>query len=123
MKNLHVINSQIRSGWQMLGEMEIPVDVGVNTVIHTWMTDVLGPLQLRADFVNKISTSAQEAAARALQIDNLSKVGHIHLIAFVPAEINLKAGTWGFFRIEKLESAANDTSPDHTIELYLYLDG
>lgn len=123
MKNIITSKSIVRPGWQMLGALELPVDVRLETAIHAWVIEILSPFHLSAEFLNKISTSAQEAAARALRIDNLSKVGHIHLIAFAPVAVNAKAGTWGFFRIEKFESATNDSSPDHTIELYIYLDG
>ena len=123
MKNPDAVKSMIRPGWQMLGELELPIDVSVSTAIHAWVMEVLGPLRLRADFLNKLSASAQEAAARALQMDNVSESGHIHLVAFAPAHVTAKAGTWGFFRIEKFESGVSNTSPDHTIELYLYLEG
>jgi hypothetical protein len=122
MKNLKTFQSTPRPGWQILGELELLVEVSVDTAIYPWMIELLHSLPLHAGFVEKLSTSAQEAARRVLQEPHLSDQGHIHVVVFTPTDIHTQEGTWGFFRIEKFENGLRKNPPDHTIEFYLYLE-
>lgn len=120
MKTTQTPPSNLHPGWQILGELELPADSSMPVILPVWIRDTFASLHLHADFLAKIANSAQESAGRALQSSHVSTIGHIHLVAFAPADNQLKAGTWGFFRIEKLESAADPSFHDHAIELYLY---
>jgi len=112
------------NGWQILGELELTVNPDTDHTINKWLAATLSPLDLSADFLNKILTSAQDAAARAMQTKTVIKFPHTHLLVFVPEDRASKVQTWGFFRIEKIESAkAGESPPDHAIEFYLYLEG
>jgi hypothetical protein len=74
--------------------------------------------------LSKVLKSAHDAAVRAMQVENMMKFEHIHFIIFVPQERASKGQTWGFFRVEKIESVGQDKKPpDHAIEFYLYLEG
>ena len=117
--------SSLGNGWQILGELELPARPSSAEVIHTWLAEILQPLQLPADFLNKITISAREACNRLLEMDALDMPGHIHLVVWVPGDHSLrKEQNWGFFRIEKVEDLTQNGGPSgHPVELYLYLEG
>lgn len=111
-------------GWRLLGELELPAASSANTTIQVWLVDMLAPIHLRADFVERLLNSAQEAALRILQSNTGSSIGHIHLSIFAPNVIASHGSTWGFFRIEKIDSMdVSKDHPDHAVEFYLYLEG
>lgn len=112
------------SDWQVWGELELPVKVSADDAIHAWLAEILEPLRLPADFRERVLRSAQDAAARLMQVETILKHEHIHLKVFVPEDRASRAQTWGFFRIEKIENGAgNDGPTDHAIEFYLYIEG
>jgi len=107
--------------WQILGELELPAGPSVEDALTSWLTALLLPLSLQSDLLNKIISSAQEAVVRAIHSDIWTSFGHIHLSVFVPYEFTLYGNTWGFFRIEKIDSpGSNNNHPNHVVELYLY---
>lgn len=111
-------------GWQLLGELELTVNPDAGQTVGKWLAVILSPLDLRADFANKVLKSAQEAMWRAMQLAEMNRFEHLHLLIFVPASLASKGqSSWGFFRIEKVEAAEDQNNPDHTIEFYLYLEG
>jgi len=110
------------NGWQILGELELTVNPNADHTINKWLAATLSPLDLSADFLNKVLRSAQEAAARAMQTETVMKFQHTHLLVFAPEDHTSIGRTWGFFRIEKIEGAADVDSPNHAIEFYLYLE-
>jgi hypothetical protein len=118
------LNKYTSSGRRLLGELELQVGVKADDTIGAWLTELLAPLNLHADFLNKVLNSAQDSAARILLTESAAKFEHVHLIIFVPSEPISKEHTWGFFRIEKIESTtADENFPDHAIEFYLYVEG
>ena len=109
------------SSWQMLGELVLPVGTDPNELIFAWLTELLAPLGLHENFVNRVLKSAQNYVGRALSPNAGVPFGHIHLAIFGPNEQTSKGQTWGFFRIEKIDSAEPSVvHPDHAVEFYLY---
>jgi hypothetical protein len=118
----HIQNQ--RSEWQFLGELELPAGASLDDAIHTWLTNLFDPLSLHGDFLNRILKSAQDAAARVFESESAGKYDHIHLVIYGPREQGSKPGTWGFFRVEKVENRAEEPSTAaHSIEFYLYREG
>jgi len=112
------------AGWQILGELELPVGASAENALYAWLTEILHPLNLQAELLNKIIASAQDAVARAIQAEVTLKFEHIHLTVFVPSAREEKEKAWGFFRLEKIEDTKEDqTDGDHAVEFYLYGDG
>jgi hypothetical protein len=110
--------------WELLGELELRLNVNADSRVGEWLTVILSPLNLPMDFTSKIVTSAEEVAARAMQSETMIKYQHTHLIIYVPIDRSAQGRTWGFFRIEKVGADGADGSPlDHSIEFYLYLEG
>ena len=108
-------------GWQILGELELKFENGTEQRIQLWLVEVLRPLGLHRDFLGRIQRSAQDAAGRVLQTETARKLGHIHLVIYVPEVHSAKEKTWGFFEIEKIEGRAEDPAmAAHAIEFYLY---
>lgn len=114
-----------RSEWQFLGELELPAaEANLDETIHTWLTRLFDPLALHGDFLKRIIKSAQDAAGRVFQSESAGKYDHIHLVIYGPRDQGSKLGTWGFFRVEKVENAAEEPSTvAHSIEFYLYREG
>jgi len=116
------LNKSSDTNWQILGELELPIGSNLDNTIKARLMEILNPLNLHAGFLNKILKSAQDAAGRVMQ--NGMEFEHIHILIFVPLDYASKGHTWGFFRIEKIESATTDNRhPDHVIEFYLYFEG
>ena len=108
------------SSWQMLGELILSVGSNPDELISLWLKEQLAPLGLHEKFLTRVLQSAQNYAGRALRADMEAQFGHIHLSLFGPNERTSKGQTWGFFRIEKIDSGDQNLShPDHTLEFYL----
>src|SRR6185503_101176 len=109
-----------KTDWQILGQLRLPVGSNADDPIRIWLMEILAPINLPVNFLDKILKSAQDSARRAMQAESLMKFEHIHLIIFVPSGHVSKRRTWGFFRIEKIENVTADYRlPDHAIEFYL----
>jgi hypothetical protein len=114
--------------WQILGELELPVVAEVDGVVSAWLTKTLNLFKFQTDFLSKVTKSAQDAAVRArISERGQTELEHIHLRLFVPRTdlFTLYRGqSWGFFRIEKVGTSTENENPfDHSIEVYLYLEG
>lgn len=105
--------------WQVLGKIERLLSTDANNAIHLRLAEILNPLSLPPDFMNKIMRSAQNAIIRATQAETVQQPEHIRLVIFAPREYVSKSECWGFFRIEKVDA---DTQ-EYCFEYYLYLDG
>ena len=107
--------------WQPLGKLDLPVNSDLEKILEVRLAELLAPLTLQTDFLNRLMKSCQAATGRVVgSIDKVNRIGHIHIHIFVPQKPKVKGKTWGFFRIERLEDRAE--LPDHTIELYLYME-
>jgi hypothetical protein len=108
--------------WQTLGELTLSNRSDDHERIRSWLTELLHPLTLYAEFLNKIAISAEEAAARALQPGR--KPEHIHLRILVSRDRISTGQSWGFFLVEKIENPSDaGSSASHSVEFYLYTEG
>lgn len=108
--------------WKILGETSIPVDENLDPSIQEKLAEILCPLPLPSELLEKVLTSAQEIAQQALQ-HNLgeSRIKNIHLRVFVRSDHNSGLQTWGFFLIEKNRFAQkNEAESSYLMEYYLY---
>lgn len=112
------------AGWQILGELELPAGASVEEALYAWLPIIFHPLDLQAELLDKIITSAQDAVARVVRAEIMPRFEHIHLTVFIPSEREEKKQAWGFFRLEKIEDMKGEqTDGDHAIEFYLYGEG
>jgi hypothetical protein len=112
------------AGWQILGEFELPAGASVEGALHAWLQEILHPLDLQAELLDKILASAQAAVARVVRTEIIPRFEHLHLTVFIPSEREEKKQAWGFFRLEKIEDMQGEqTDGDHAIEFYLYGEG
>ena len=112
------------AGWQSLGELELPVGASMENDLHAWLTDILYPLNLQAELLDKIFVSAKNAVTRSVDAETMLKFEHIRLMVFVLSAQDKKEQAWGFFRLEKIEDSKDEqTGGDHAIEFYLYGEG
>lgn len=92
--------------------------------MDAWLTEILNLLDLHVDFLNKISKCAQDAVARAMQVESMMELAHIHFLSFAPADLKSKGQIWGLFRIKKVDDFVQyGETADHLVELFLYLEG
>jgi len=112
------------AGWQILGELELPVGASVEDTLNSWLTKILQPLHFQPELLNKIIVSAQDAVARSVHAEIMDKFVHIHLVVFVLSERDAKEKAWGFFHLEKIEDPKDEQAGgDHAVEFYLYGEG
>jgi len=116
------INKTSFGDWKILGEREIQGGSFADDALITWLTEILSPLDLHVDFLNRILFSARDAFARDMQLEIGMKFEQSTLQVYVPLISSAFSGTWGFFRIEKNENTAADIRPGHVIAFYLYLE-
>jgi hypothetical protein len=116
------IANSSKTDWQKLGELKLPFGVDAEAMINAWLSKTLAPLHLHVGFLNKVLASAREAATRAMQSEPVMAFDHIHLLVFALRRLDPTGQTWGFFRIEKMDGAADVSRPNHAIEFYLYLE-
>jgi hypothetical protein len=110
-------------GWKLLGGLELTVGPDIDRTVGKWLAVILSALNLRADFLNKVLKSAQEAVVRTMQSKAVTQFQHVHLLVFATVDQAPKRQAWGFFRIEKTSDSPNrNDSNDHSIEFYLYLE-
>lgn len=110
--------------WQIAGELELAPGMNTHRMVKAWLSDMLAPLHLHLELINKIFQSAEDAVARAGQADTMMNYERTHLLIYIPANCPWDAQTWGFFRIEKVGSAGESANRHaHSIEFYLYPEG
>ncbi|HSL29522.1 MAG TPA: hypothetical protein VK900_10010 [Anaerolineales bacterium] len=124
MNNSNTSRNVPHPDWQTLGELELPVGSSVDDAIHAWLSEVLDPLGLHAQFLGKILQSGQDAAGRAMRSERAAEFRHLHFLVHAPKHPASNGQTWGFFQIEKMGESVDGGNPhDHAIEFYLYLEG
>ena len=72
------------SKWQLVAELELFLGVDNQSRISSWLLEVLSPLQLHMDFLDKALKSVEVAAARALQTETVTKHQHLHFLIYIP---------------------------------------
>jgi len=125
MKTMHPqLNHSPSPDWQTLGKIKLPVDANIVEAINVSLAEILTPLNLSTDFLNKILNSAQDSVMRAQQSDASKSFGHIHISIFAPNKQIQNGKTWGFFQTERIRNPSEDVdSHGHTIGYYLYTEG
>lgn len=104
--------------------MKLALGENVEAVLYTWLMDLLEPLDLQAELVNKIIASAQDAFARATQTDLTFQFEQIRLEVFIPEKRGARKKAWSFFRLDKIEDTSNEhVGSNHAVEIYLYGEG
>jgi hypothetical protein len=123
-KNTPHTQNHPASSWLLLGDLELAVEVNSKDTLGARLKEILNPLDLHLDFQNRILNSAHQTIVRILHTDAHTKLDHIHLLVFAPSNRTPKKQTWGFFSVERLEETNEGAvANNHTIEIYLYMDG
>jgi hypothetical protein len=107
-----------KPAWQNIGELMLSVGPDDSNAIPSLLQEKLEPLGLPMELIDRIVKSIREVAERAVM--GGVRLEHIHLFIFVPANYRVMGGTWGFFRIERINAEDDNTSPGHAVDLYLY---
>jgi hypothetical protein len=107
--------------WVFFGEFEAPVEQNMTQSMCTWLAETLRPLHLKADFLEKVITSAQKAAEGGFGGD--PGTGRLTIRVYANSASQASGQTWGFFRTEKKDRPPADEPYRKSITFYLYLEG
>jgi hypothetical protein len=114
-------DGSLNPGWQLLGEHELPLEASTAEALWEWVRSVLQPLDLPADFRQKILQSTLEAV---MQVEAAPDRAPVRLYLFMPAAPTRRLQGWGFFRVETIEDGGEASSlTRHEIRVYLYREG
>ena len=105
--------------WQMLWELELPLGADARLMFNSSLSEALAPLHVPAGLSDKILQSAEEATTRAMHAEEMRRHQPTRLLIYIPAGSPLHPQTWGFFRLEKIETGGVN-SCIHSIAFYLY---
>jgi len=95
--------------------------ISTNDMFHTWLLEILNPLNLPTNFLNRIVVSTLDSALRALETTAAKKTNHIYISIFAPHWSAQNGDNWGFFFIGKIdEQVPAATSGSHALDFYLY---
>lgn len=110
--------------WHMLGELVLPIVKSTDQAVHTWLVEVLMPLNLSSEFMGRVLGSAQESVGNTINPNSESAISHIHISILVPRGHIPSRKSWGFFHIEKIEAGVDSSDEiHHAIEFFLYVEG
>ena len=110
--------------WQLLGEFDLPGGSDANSAITFWLKELLTPLELSTEFIDRVMKSARNTVTRILQSNAETTIDHIHLSIFAPNARIPERKTWGFFHIERVENQGEAVDArNHAIDFYLYVEG
>jgi hypothetical protein len=122
------INPPTQPEWWLIYQLSILDDTPVEKVLTDSLAVELEPMEMSADFLQKVIQSIKNSVANAL--DNLRSARtdfQLKLFVYVPKKIKAlnDKRNWGFFRVEKTEPASisKNRTATHSIEFYLYMDG
>ena len=118
MKQIEPPHKSARSIWQSMGEITLPVDQVGRESMSAQLQEKLGPLHLPMDLLSRITSSIHEIMERAVTKE--TGLEHVHLFIHVPAGYSTQVGSWGFFRIERMDAEGAHASHSHAVDLYLY---
>lgn len=125
---MNSINPPTRPEWRLIYQLSILDDTPVEKVLTDSLAVELEPMEMSADFLQKVIQSIKNSVANAL--DNLRSARtdfQLKLFVYVPKKIKARNDkrNWGFFRVEKTEPASisKNRTATHSIEFYLYMDG
>lgn len=110
--------------WHVLGELVLHIATSTDEAVHTWLAEVLMPLNLSPDFLERVLRSAQESVGNTIHPNSEDTLSHIHISILVPRGHTPSRKPWGFFHIERIEASAdNSDERHHAIDFYLYVEG
>lgn len=99
--------------WKLLGKLKLPVGAPVEEKINVGLMEILYPLNLQEDFLDRILKSVH-----AVHVEKMTDLESVSFFVYSPSERS-QGQTWGFFRIDK---TGNKSSAHRSIEFYLYLE-
>jgi hypothetical protein len=110
--------------WQILAHFHLPACSSIDSTLSTWLHQTLGPLNLHAVILDKISKSTLTATLRAKPPEAEIFRYRFHLVVLLPVSYSEQGQNWGFYLVEKF--AVDGEIPNKfffEIELYLYQEG
>ena len=108
--------------WQISGELQLAVGSNPDGTIRRWLMKILEPFRLPEEYVSKILKSIEDVTSRVLSPDTGDgQFEHLNIVLLTPVGQPAERQTWGFFRLERMESKEKPKeSKSYRIEYYLY---
>ena len=112
------------NNWLLLGQLKLSVDSPSDEAIDRWLSKTFESFDLPSDLFDRLKVSIKKAASRLDTISDRSHTPSINIFVSDDVKTNLLSNNyWGFFRLEKADNASNnETSVEHVIDFYLYLE-
>lgn len=125
---MNSINPPTRPEWRLIYQLSILDDTSVEKVLTDSLAVELKPMEMSAEFFQKVIQSIKNSVTNALDIFRSAGTDfQLKLFVYVPKRLKAlnHKRNWGFFRVERTEPASNSKKrpATHSIEFYLYLDG
>lgn len=125
---MNSINPPTRPKWRLIYQLSISDDTPVEKVLTDSLAAELEPMDMSAEFFQKVIQSIKNSVVNALDILRSDGTDfQLKLFVYVPKKVKARnhKRNWGFFRVEKTEpvSISKNRPVTHSIEFYLYLDG
>jgi hypothetical protein len=119
---MNSMNQLHRTDWQISGELQLAVGTNPDATIRQWLMKILEPFRLSEEYLSKILKSIEDAASRVMSPETVGgQFEHLDIVILTPAGQPSGRQTWGFFRLERMESKAKSMdSKSYHIEYYLY---
>lgn len=122
------MNTPTPTAWRLIYQHPISAEPELETPLAEALISESQRLGLPTEFVQKVTTSMQNAVqgARALgQASGMEFQSQLFVYVSEKLPTDQSKPNWGFFKIEKAEpaSSAKRKPIRHTIEFYLYSDG
>ena len=110
-----------RTGWQLIGQLQLPIDSMSDKSVEDWLIGTLEPFRLPSDLLNKLKTSIEGALSQLDVTPGDEYVPSISIYMSDDVRVAHLPKNWGFFKIEKVDTPSNKESlAEHVIEYYLY---
>jgi hypothetical protein len=110
-----------RTGWQLIGQLQLPIDSMPGQSMEDWLIGTLKPFRLPLDLFNKLKISIEEALSQLDVTPDDDYVPAISIYMSDDVRVAYLPKNWGFFKIEKVDTPSNKESlGEHVIEYYLY---
>lgn len=112
------------NNWLPLGQLKLSVDSTSDESIDNWLLNTVEMFDLPSDLFDRLKASIKKVVSRLNTISDQFHASSINIYISDDVKTGLLSNNyWGFFRLEKVGSKSDEeTSVEHVIDFYLYLE-
>ena len=112
------------NNWLPLGQIKLSAESTSDESIDNWLLTTFESFGLPSDLFDRLKASIKKVVSRLNTAPNQSHASSINIYISDDVKTGLLSNNyWGFFRLEKVDSKSDEeTSVEHVIDFYLYLE-